>query len=165
MVNYHTCQGESAILSLNHHVATDAAGELYPVGNTLFIKLNVLSLAEGSGHKLWAATRWLNESYHQTKVYLVFIFDFRTKLFELMPESLPDMSTISRVFPFGLQSGAHVNLKSPVHNHSKVSINSASTGHVADWRELQCMLKSFHNVYSVRYRSHFPVKLVVYACL
>ena len=65
----------------------------------------------GSDHKLWADRKWYNHSYQQTKVHLIFTLDFESKLFRLMPEFLPDMSTISQVFLPHLRSEAHENLK------------------------------------------------------
>ena len=38
---------------------------------------------QGEGHKLWADTKWLCDSYHQMNKLLVFILDFLSKLLKL----------------------------------------------------------------------------------
>ena len=106
------------------------------------------------------------DSYNQTNVYFVFIFDFRSKQFEFKPESLPAMNTIL-LFRRPCYHGRMAIFSRPFvwySYHWKGSITSASTGQVTYCRELRYVNK-FQYVYSVRYRRYFSKETFLGALL
>ena len=116
-------------------------------------KLNVLSLViwitlslsvSSQFVALGLRARVINcDSYNQTNVYFVFIFYFRSKQFQLKPESLSAMNTIL-LFRRPCNQGRMAIFSRPFvwyRYHWKVSTTSASTGQVTYCRELRYVNK------------------------